>query len=971
MASENPIIASAIRQEAPSAVSISASYTGASHTELRPSASSVGSGSESRPSSTIVCLPREGHDRAAHFLSHGSSPATTTSSDDRSAKGRRGGNGGGGGSATPNIFLTAHKFKKKAEEAKERLRRRDIWMNSWTHAAIVTFMISLYVVGSIVLFSSSGGAIASMRFARHYHHWRMFGFGFAAFVVLLMHLLDCATWEGKWAIRVRRALLIVIALALVNGVLLSWKDFPAAGLFFSVLGLPIFTTAVHALMASMPCLPRETGFTKFAKVCVKPLAVLSVLSAIWWIMWLVLPPFVPGDYKKNHWWNDELKAQYASDLYCPRFASADQDAPALSHSEEEDYISKVEDGKLVPGVTDDDYVACFLARNSTSGDLYGIMTKDTSGAVKYQCNTCLAPFVLWAQPAVLSVALATYASLAYYLGAGHSVPRKFSSMLGMILIAVWVAAGLGSLGGNLSAAICSCVLAGFIALAACDMYAHGFDSFKQHFANATHDYEMRLAGYEDVLRGAAVYSVSPLLVVYLAIESMHQGVRVVTANLCPCEVLNEEIRQSTSQAPPDLEGAAHDRNSGASSELDPVPSGPFWLSLEARRYLQAVASWDWTRVLTFGCYVGLGYMTTAVLVGRMTNVLLSVLIEQFEAFSWAESSGMFIVVGVAMFLCPVIPGVPVYLTGGIILTAKCKDDMGEAGAMAYAICVCLVLKLCASVIQQKGIGENLAGSLAVRRTIGVNSTFVRAMRLILQEPGLTVSKITVLSAGPDWPTSVLCGVLRLPIMPIIFGTIPVLMLIVPTVLAGGFMYLSGSPEATKTQSTLTTMFTAIFGLVMILCSGVMVACVNDVLSSRGEEIAAMPIDEEVEAADAANEQRAKLSIEAVRWPRVHAAWRVVLVLALMCFSTATYIVAYNAGACFKDFALGDPKHTVELRLDGNVFNIVKPTGQLALSIFAAGSVLLLLFQKVYAGPAALSYIEGIDEYKEDTECGTD
>ena len=78
--------------------------------------------------------------------------------------------------------------------------------------------------------------------------------------------MDCATWEGKWAIRIRTSLLVVIALALLNGALLSWKDFPAAGLFFSVLGLPIYTTAVHALMASMPCLPRETGFTKFAKV---------------------------------------------------------------------------------------------------------------------------------------------------------------------------------------------------------------------------------------------------------------------------------------------------------------------------------------------------------------------------------------------------------------------------------------------------------------------------------------------------------------------------------------------------------------------------------------------------------------------------------------------------------------------------------------------------------------------------------
>lgn len=162
--------------------------------------------------------------------------------------------------------MTAHKFKKKAEEARERIRQRDIWMNSWTHATIVTLMTSIFVVGSVVVFSSSGGAIAFMRFARHYHDWRLFGFGFAVFLILLMHLVDCATWEGKWALRIRTALLLVIGLAALNGALLSWKTFPGAGLFFSVLGLPIYATVVHGSMASMPCLPRETGFTKFAKV---------------------------------------------------------------------------------------------------------------------------------------------------------------------------------------------------------------------------------------------------------------------------------------------------------------------------------------------------------------------------------------------------------------------------------------------------------------------------------------------------------------------------------------------------------------------------------------------------------------------------------------------------------------------------------------------------------------------------------
>ena len=69
-----------------------------------------------------------------------------------------------------------------------------------------------------------------------------------------------------------------------------------------------------------------------------------------------------------------------------------------------------------------------------------------------------------------------------------------------------------------------------------------------------------------------------------------------------------------------------------------------------------------------------------------------------------------------------------------------------------------------SAIQQKGIGERMSGSVAVRKFVGVNSLSIRAIEKILSAPGLAfmdIRKISILCGGPDWPTSVLCGVLHL------------------------------------------------------------------------------------------------------------------------------------------------------------------------------------------------------------------
>ena len=70
--------------------------------------------------------------------------------------------------------------------------------------------------------------------------------------------------------------------------------------------------------------------------------------------------------------------------------------------------------------------------------------------------------------------------------------------------------------------------------------------------------------------------------------------------------------------------------------------------------------------------------------------------------------------------------------------------------------------------------------------VGVNSDMIRTMKIVLGERGLTKAKVAILVGGPDWPTSVLCGIMGLPLLPVLLGTLPVWLLIIPTVLTQRF-----------------------------------------------------------------------------------------------------------------------------------------------------------------------------------------
>ena len=91
-------------------------------------------------------------------------------------------------------------------------------------------------------------------------------------------------------------------------------------------------------------------------------------------------------------------------------------------------------------------------------------------------------------------------------------------------------------------------------------------------------------------------------------------------------------------------------------------------------------------------------------------------------------------------------GVPVYVTGGILLSSSAENaGIGFGYGLLIAIAACFMLKLVAVVLQQKMIGELCgASSVYIRYLVGINSVELRAMKVVLEKPGMSFSKVVIL-----------------------------------------------------------------------------------------------------------------------------------------------------------------------------------------------------------------------------------
>ena len=378
---------------------------------------------------------------------------------------------------------------------------------------------------------------------------------------------------------------------------------------------------------------------------------------------------------------------------------------------------------------------------------------------------------------------------------------------------------------------------------------------------------------------------------------------------------------------------------------------------------------DVTAVFTWTAYIAMFYFICDVGVGKGAVLFLGWMISIMKDYSPAVVLVCFVLLGVGMFLLPPVPGPPVYLTGGVLLVGSMEDSMGFWGATLACVFVCWFVKLVSCTLQQKWFGESLGGYVGVRYTVGINSKQMRAIRYCLMQPGFSPAKIAILCGGPDWPTSVLCGILRVPLYESVLGTSPVLVLYLAyTVLAGAFMLKTGGScasdgAATAADAALSPspspppfpppaeyaevgstnyweMASAVaLGVAMVSMSCTSFAAVyfmENTIENKKAECEAFPVDEEVEAREIKVQAKQVAYKHVTRWGNLPALDRALLGGAVACMTAACHLAGNFGSRCFATFTV---TCTVAL------VDVVKTLGWVAISLFAFGLFLFQLYQR--------------------------
>lgn len=186
----------------------------------------------------------------------------------------------------------------------------------------------------------------------------------------------------------------------------------------------------------------------------------------------------------------------------------------------------------------------------------------------------------------------------------------------------------------------------------------------------------------------------------------------------------------------------------------------------------------------------------------------------------------------------------------------------------------------------------------------------------------------------------------LPLLPVLVGTLPVAALIVPTVLAGSFTYMSSinlpdniTPEF-PWAGTAATVCTALAALVLFSCVLAAAYYVEQAVSTRKDELEEMPFDEEVKKANDAEVAFNDAYDKVIVWKDMPTAIQILLLVSLASMITCCYMVQLFQEDAFEEYTLTDRINT---HLGGDWKNLVKPIGFIAIILFLSSLFLLFLF----------------------------
>ena len=498
---------------------------------------------------------------------------------------------------------------------------------------------------------------------------------------------------------------------------------------------------------------------------------------------------------------------------------------------------------------------------------------------------CLAAFMLWASPFLMSVMMFVFGLAMHFISsaaidahvgkAGESKAantfRIFRMAVLFLVFVLYIGASVAGASMQLSNVVVSFAFLGLLLLAIVMALASGVKKAKQAIKdskivkNLTQD-----PFWSNVAKGLALCVGSPVFLFFLPVAYLKRSVRKMRA----ATTRDEEA------------GACSDRNA--------------FKEVLVFRLIEQAKSWEWTTILKYAWVWGFAYFAMQAMVMTMTTLFMAWLNIQLAGLHWAIIAVIIMGIGLILFAIPVVPGVPAYLACGVILGAAEPQFGSFALTMIVGSIVATVTKLLACLMQQKIFGELLGRQLWVRSTLGVNDPTMKAINLILQEKGLTMGKVAILVGGPDWPTSVLTGVLKCSALQMQMGTLPVSIPIIMIVLTGGAMLKTGElPDSLWVP--LSGVFMTISAALQAFIGLLAIKYVNQTIKERADEVAAIPDDDEVKQFDESQKQTLAEKAGAMQWGNQSRLWRAVLILSVVNMVLSCWI--FKLFTCFEDVVL--------------------------------------------------------------------
>lgn len=264
---------------------------------------------------------------------------------------------------------------------------------------------------------------------------------------------------------------------------------------------------------------------------------------------------------------------------------------------------------------------------------------------------CLAAFMLWAAPmmggtimllfGLISVILAGAVNMKQDAESVNHGTKIFIYMMGIGVLGVYVAASIAGASMRVAEVVKTFSVITIAICVALIGTSVGWRSLEQNLHEIPIVAKLEGATRSNALKAIGVLAFAPFYLLYCFFSVVNQIFR--RSLPCTKEVHGDEEHLMMTQLGSNI--------------------------------ADSLAKWNWTAVLSKMIWIGFIYFIFSVGVGRLTTLGLSVLNFELRNSELPAVTAIYFITGWVMFLLPPVPGVPVYLTGGIVLAKTAMDPV--------------------------------------------------------------------------------------------------------------------------------------------------------------------------------------------------------------------------------------------------------------------------------------------------------